>query len=137
MISVIIPCYNYGHFVLETLNSVKDQEYTNWECIIVNDGSTDNSKQVVESFIKDDTRFKLINIGNSGVSVARNTGIAQSNGKYIFPLDADNKIHRECLAKCIALFEDPAVKLVYTEAQLFGDEIGLWNLPAFDYQTIW
>jgi glycosyltransferase involved in cell wall biosynthesis len=137
MISIIVPCYNYGHYILETLNSIVVQTYTNWECVIVNDGSTDNSKQIIESFIINDPRFKLINIKNSGVSIARNVAIAESNGTYIFPLDADNKIYPKCLEKCIIKFEEnPDVKLVYTEAELFGNETGLWNLPPYDYTTM-
>jgi glycosyltransferase involved in cell wall biosynthesis len=122
---------------VETLDSVLKQTFTNWECIIVNDGSTDDSRQVIGSFIGQDPRFKLIDIQNSGVCVARNTGVAHSNGTYLFPLDADNKMHPECLEKCLAEFQkDPRIKLVYTEAELFGAETGLWGLPPFDYKTM-
>lgn len=137
LISVIVPCYNYGHFVTEALTSVVNQTCTRWECIIVNDGSTDNSKNVIEAFIKDDPRFRLIDIPNSGVSRARNRAIAEANGKYLFPLDADNRMHPECLERCIAEFDkNPDLRLVYTEAELFGEEQGLWNLPPFDYKTM-
>ncbi|HMG81448.1 MAG TPA: glycosyltransferase family A protein [Ferruginibacter sp.] len=137
MISIIVPCYNYGHYVVEMLNSVVEQTYTNWECIIINDGSTDNSKQIIENYIKDDKRFTFINSENAGVSVARNMAIAQAKGKYIFPLDADNKLYPDCLLKCITVFEkEPATKLVHTEAQLFGDENRLWQLPSYDYKTM-
>src|ERR1700749_5095001 len=97
IISVIVPCYNYGHFITEDLNSISAQTFTRWECIIINDGSTDDSKSIIESFIADDPRYTLINIANSGVSAARNTGELQSRGIYLFPLDADNKMHPSCL----------------------------------------
>ena len=94
IISVIVPCYNYGHYIAESLKSISDQTFTGWECIIVNDGSTDDSQSRIESFIEGDPRYQLINIRNSGVSVARNTAIAHSRGDYLFPLDADNKMYQ-------------------------------------------
>jgi glycosyltransferase involved in cell wall biosynthesis len=137
IVSIIVPCYNYGGFVLEALNSIAAQTFTGWECIVVNDGSTDNSREVIEGFIAGDPRFKLINIGNSGVSVARNTGVAQAKGMYIFPLDADNRIHPECIGRCVAAFNKrPDTRLVYTEAELFGAAAGLWDLPDFEYRDL-
>jgi glycosyltransferase involved in cell wall biosynthesis len=137
IVSIIVPCYNYGQYITEALKSISEQTFRDWECIIVNDGSTDNSRQIIESFIGTDSRFTLINIPNSGVSVARNTAIAHSKGKYIFPLDADNRIHPECVRKCLVEFQKkPDLRLVYTEAELFGAETGLWNLAPFDYPTM-
>lgn len=137
MVSIIVPCYNYEQYVLEALQSISAQDFKDWECIIVNDGSTDNSRSVIESYISGDPRFTLINIPNSGVSVARNTGVAHSGGKYIFPLDADNKMFPDCIGRCLEEFQkDPAIRLVYSEAELFGAENGLWNLPPFDYKTM-
>ena len=137
IVSIIVPCYNYGKYIPEALQSIADQGFTDWECIIVNDGSTDNSQSVIESFISGDARFSLINISNSGVSVARNTGVAHSRGKYIFPLDADNKMFPDCIGRCLEEFQkNPAIRLVYSEAELFGAENGLWNLPPFDYKTM-
>ena len=136
-ISIIVPCYNYGHYILDALKSIEAQSFNDWECIIVNDGSTDNSRAVIEKYIENDSRFKLINITNSGVSTARNTAVGHAKGLYIFPLDADNKLHPECLSKCIAEFyRDENLRVVYTEAELFGEESGLWNLPEFDYKTM-
>jgi glycosyltransferase involved in cell wall biosynthesis len=137
IVSVIVPCYNYGNYIPEALSSIREQTYTNWECIIVDDGSTDNSRQVIEAFIENDPRFKLISIANSGVSAARNTGVAHSKGSYLFPLDADNKMHPDCLKRCVAEFvKAPGTRLVYTEAELFGAENGRWDLPDFDYKTM-
>ncbi len=137
IVSIIVPCYNYGKYIPEALQSIAGQTFTDWECIIVNDGSTDNSQSVIESFISGDARFSLINISNSGVSVARNTGVAHSKGKYIFPLDADNKMFPDCIGRCLEEFQkNPAIRLVYSEAELFGAENGLWNLPPFDYKTM-
>jgi glycosyltransferase involved in cell wall biosynthesis len=137
LVSFIVPVYNGAEYVTETIRSIIAQTYQQWECIIVNDGSTDHSQQVVESLIDHDHRFTLINIPNSGVSIARNTAVAHSNGKYLFPLDADNKIAATCIERCVEEFEKrDDVKLVYTEAELFGASSGLWNLPPFDYRTM-
>jgi glycosyltransferase involved in cell wall biosynthesis len=137
MVSIIVPCFNYGHFITEALKSIAGQTYADWECVIVNDGSTDDSRSVIETFIRDDPRFRLVNIQNSGVSVARNTAVAHSRGTWLFPLDADNRMLPDCLAKCMAQVQrDPGLRLVYTEAELFGAETGLWRLPPFDYKTM-
>jgi glycosyltransferase involved in cell wall biosynthesis len=136
-VSVIVPCYNYGDYIPEALSSIREQTYMNWECIIVDDGSTDNSRQVIEAFIQNDPRFKLISVANSGVSAARNTAVAHSKGAYIFPLDADDKMHPDCLKRCMAEFvKAPDTRLVYPEVELFGAENCRWNLPAFDYKTM-
>jgi glycosyltransferase involved in cell wall biosynthesis len=137
LVSIIVPCYNYGNYIPEALASIREQTYPDWECIIVDDGSTDNSREVIEAFIENDQRFRLIKIANSGVSTARNTGVAHSKGSYLFPLDADNKMHPDCLTRCMAEFaKAPETRLVYTEAELFGAENGRWDLPEFDYKTM-
>lgn len=88
MFSVVIPLYNKEQFIATTLQSVLDQTYTSFELIVVNDGSTDNSLEIVTSI--DDARIRVINIENSGVSVARNTGIQAAVYEYIAFLDADD-----------------------------------------------
>jgi glycosyltransferase involved in cell wall biosynthesis len=136
-ISVIVPAYNAEATVKKTLESVASQTYSNWECIIVDDGSKDNTSAVVKDFIGNDTRFKLITIKNSGVCVARNTAVSNSTGKYLFPLDGDDYIHPKCLEKCMDVFEkNPHMRLVYTEGELFGARTGLWNLPEYSYKTM-
>ena len=137
LISVIIPCFNAEFTINQTIESVLSQTYTNWECVIVNDGSKDNSRKIIEPYIKADSRFKLINIDNSGVSTARNIGILNSQGTFLFPLDSDNYMAETCLEKCLKEFQkNPDVKLVYSETELFGDASGYWNLPPFDYRTM-
>ncbi len=137
LISVIVPCFNQEDMILQTLESISSQTYSNWECIIVNDGSTDNSQKKIQDFIQNDSRFKLINIKNSGVSIARNTAVANSNGVYLFPLDGDDYIDKDCLEKCLVGFEKNLnVKLAYTDSEFFGKEAGPWNLPDFDYPTM-
>lgn len=92
MISIVIPLYNKQEAIKKTLASVISQTYTDWECIVVNDGSTDNSVQVVESIIRDNKSYniRLYNQLNGGVSKARNTGVRESNGDYVAFLDGDD-----------------------------------------------
>lgn len=137
LVSIIVPCYNQAQFIKQSLDSILAQTYQNWECIIVNDGSTDNSEDLILDIIKADIRFNYIKIPNSGVCTARNTAILNSKGHYLFPLDSDDYIHPQCIEKCITIFiNNPNIKLVHTEAQLFGDSSGLWNLPTHSYKTM-
>lgn len=91
LFSIVIPSYNHAKYLDEALSSLISQSYHNWEAIIVNDGSADNTVEVADSWCKKDTRIKLISTANNGLSSARNTGIAFSRGEYISLLDADDK----------------------------------------------
>lgn len=90
LVSIIIPCYNQGEYVAEALQSVWGQIFTNWECLIVDDGSTDNSAQVIQEFVAKDARFIYIYKINEGVSKARNLGIDTAKGDFLQFLDADD-----------------------------------------------
>ena len=90
MISIIMPIYNLKKYVAESIHSVQSQSYQNWELIVVDDGSTDNSVEIVSSIINLDSRIKLLKQKNQGVSNARNIGIAQAKGKYLAFLDGDD-----------------------------------------------
>lgn len=131
-ISVIVPCYNYGRFLREALSSVAAQSFSNWECIIIDNGSTDNTKEVSDEFMAGDKRFKYIRTEQSGVSAARNNGVKASNGNYILPLDADDKIHPFYLEKAYQVITSkPEIKVVYCDAELFGAAKGKWPLPPY------
>ncbi|MGB4775163.1 MAG: glycosyltransferase family 2 protein [Daejeonella sp.] len=90
LVSIIIPCYNYGFVLAETLKSVQDQVYTNLEVLIIDDGSTDNTPLIAQEFAEKDKRFQYYHQINQGVSVARNLGINYSKGNFIQFLDADD-----------------------------------------------
>jgi glycosyltransferase involved in cell wall biosynthesis len=90
LISIIIPCYNQGEFLNETILSVYNQTNSNWECIIINDGSTDNSDEIANEWVRKDNRFKYFYKENEGVSSARNLGLEKVNGNYIQFLDSDD-----------------------------------------------
>ncbi|MEI6141742.1 MAG: glycosyltransferase family 2 protein [Mariniphaga sp.] len=91
-ISVIVPCYNQAHFLPDTLNSVLEQTYHDWECIIVNDGSPDNTENVALDWCIKDSRFKYIKKENGGLSSARNVGLNLAKGNWIQFLDSDDVI---------------------------------------------
>ena len=93
LVSIITPCYNQAQYLSEALDSVLRQTFANWECIIVNDCSSDNTEEVAMSYCNKDARFRYCPLDhNQGLCTARNNGIGMSSGKYILPLDADDII---------------------------------------------
>jgi glycosyltransferase involved in cell wall biosynthesis len=99
LFSIIIPCYNQAHFLPDCLESLLAQQYQDWEAIVVNDGSMDDTNQVASVFQERDPRIKLINKQNGGLSSARNEGIKQSSGNRFIFLDADDFLYDRCLAE--------------------------------------
>jgi glycosyltransferase involved in cell wall biosynthesis len=91
LISVIIPAYNSAHFIGDSIESVISQTLDDWELLIINDGSTDQTKEIVDQYCRDDDRIKLISRENSGVSVSRNLGVSLAKGDLIAFLDADDR----------------------------------------------
>lgn len=122
LISVIIPCYNQGRFLKETCDSLLAQNYSNWEAIIVNDGSTDNTEEVAGKIINLDTRFKYVYKSNGGLSSARNYGIKKATGDYIQFLDSDDKLKTDKFSKSIELLKNNDV--VITDFLRFKSESG-------------
>lgn len=132
LVSIIVPCYNQAQYLSEALQSVLEQTYDNWECIIVNDGSPDNTKEVAQEWVKKDARFIYLYKENGGLSSARNAGIAIAEGEFILPLDSDDRIGKDYTLLAMKAFqEDTDLKLVYCKAEKFGEESGSWNLPDF------
>ena len=107
LISIIVPIYNVEEYLQECLDSIQKQTYTNFECIMINDGSTDNSKQIAEEYLVD-SRFKLINQSNQGLSSARNTAIKHlsANSSFVSFVDSDDYIHSTFLEKMTAQIEE-------------------------------
>ena len=95
LVSIVVPCYNQAQYLSETLQSVLDQTYNNWECILVNDGSTDNTEEMALIWCKKDTRFVYLKKENGGLSSARNAGLNIAKGNYIQFLDSDDLIKPE------------------------------------------
>ena len=121
LVSVIVPCYNQSEFISETLDSILCQTYKFWECIIINDGSIDNSEEIILDYCKRDSRFKYIYQENQGIVAARNNAIKQSHGRYILPLDGDDLILKEYLELAVKkLDEDDNIELVYCDVVKYG-----------------
>lgn len=112
-ISIILPAYNVEKFIGEAIKSIQEQTYNNWEAIIINDGSSDNSAQVIDNLIEGDNRFRLINQVNSGVAGARNAGILAAAGEYLTFLDGDDKWEPSFLSSLISAIENTDADMAY------------------------
>lgn len=130
LISVIVPCYNQAQYLDECLQSVLDQTYQNWECIIVNDGSPDHTEEVAKKWLEKDPRFRYIDKENGGLSSARNAGIKIAKGEWILPLDADDRIGNLYL-ELASLEFNKDYSIIYSEAEFFEGKKGRWNLCEF------
>ena len=136
LVSVVIPCFNQGIYIKDALASLASCNYMHKEIIIVNDGSTDSfTNDLLEQLQKEG--YSVIFQENMGLGAARNAGILHSTGKYLLPLDADNKIRNNYISEAVAHLEnneDSAV--VYGNAQKFGAETGLIQPGSFVLQRL-
>lgn len=136
-ISIIIPVFNANKYLEETINSVKYQTFINWECILINDGSIDNSESVIIENIKEDKRFRYIFQENTGVCVARNNAIIKSKGEYVLCLDADDLISENFLEETLKVLEsDSNIKVATSAVQYFGRSKGALEVVSYDLNTI-
>ena len=132
LISVIVPCYNQARYLAEALDSVKYQTYTSWECIIVDDGSPDDTADVAKRFCNLDKRFKYLKKENGGLSSARNAGLQFARGVYIQFLDADDFIHKEKFLSAANYINNfPECNLVLCNFKLYNDNLNQYTLPEF------
>lgn len=139
LISIIVPVYNSELTIEETLLSIKKQKYANIELIIVNDGSKDNSKKLIENFINNNNslNIKLFNINNIGVALARNYGVNKSNGKYVVFIDSDDLLHEDYVELAYSEFlKNNELCLVYSDVEFFGAKSGLWKLREFSIRNM-
>ena len=124
LVSIIIPSYNQAQYLEASVQSALTQTYSNTEIIIINDGSTDNTEEVANHLqSRYPEKIKFISQENTGVSIARNNAIQQSQGKYILPLDADDQIDKEMITKCMQILIETEVDIISTDAQTFGEKI--------------
>lgn len=121
LISIIVPTFNYGRFIGQTLNNLQSQTYVNWECVVVDDGSTDDTESSVREFRRHDERIRYIYKENGGVSSARNIGIAEARGRYIQFLDSDDFLERRKLEiQSRYLDHNQHVEIIYGNVRGFG-----------------
>lgn len=117
LVSIIMPSYNTERYIADSINSVLAQTYENWELIIVDDCSTDDTEQILGSYTDPRIRF-LQNEKNSGAAVSRNYGLREAKGRWIAFLDSDDTWHPEKLEKQVRFMEETGYKFTYTDYQI-------------------
>jgi glycosyltransferase involved in cell wall biosynthesis len=136
IVSVITPSYNSASFIEKTIQSVIAQTFTDWELIIVDDCSTDDSINIIHSYVEQDSRINLIQLSkNSGAAVARNTAIKAAQGRYIAFLDGDDLWMPEKLEKQVAFMKRTGYTLTYTYYEkITEDGMGTGHYVTPPYQ---
>lgn len=123
LVSVVVPSYNYGHLIHETLDSLAAQTYANWECVVVDDGSTDDTRSVVEAYAERDARVRYVRQQNARQAAARNNGIRHSTGDYFQFLDSDDLLEPRKFERQVEYLESHAdVDIVYSGVRYFSSE---------------
>lgn len=123
LVSIITPMYNAERFVEKTIKSVLNQTYSNWEMLIVDDCSTDNSANIVKSYAQRDSRIKYLKSdSNKGVSNARNIALANAKGQYIAFLDSDDMWHESKLEKQVSFMKKNNHTITFTAYELIDEE---------------
>lgn len=124
LISIVIPVYNAEKFIEETVSSVINQTYTEWELLLVNDGSTDGSGDIIDRLAESDSRIKVFHIVNGGAAKARNAGTKHAKGRYLAFLDADDLWEKEKLEKQLEFLQKEDAAFVFTGYE-FADQYGV------------
>ena len=104
-VSIIIPIYNTAPFLRQTLDSICNQSLKELDIILINDGSTDESPNIIEEYVRKDNRIKHLTQPNQGQSVARNNGLQLAKGKYIYFMDSDDILDTDALKKCYNIWK--------------------------------
>lgn len=137
LVSVIVPAYNASAWIEEALISIIESDYRPIEVIVMDDGSKDDTLSKVEAFAAQHDEVRAYSQSNSGPSAARNHAIRLSHGKYILPVDADNKVDSRYISEAVAVLESrQEVKVVSCRADFFGDKTGEWKVPPFSKQLL-
>jgi glycosyltransferase involved in cell wall biosynthesis len=138
LISVIVPCYNHARFLPEAVESVVAQTLADWEMIIIDDGSPDNTAAVAQQLIaRHGQRIRLLRLRNGGLARARNAALLLAAGAYILPLDADDRILPTMLERTAAVLEaEPKIDIVYTDVSHFGVVEKTIEAAEFDFKKL-
>jgi glycosyltransferase involved in cell wall biosynthesis len=138
LISVIVPCYNQGIYLKETIQSALASSYRPLEILIINDGSMDNSLDIAKELEAQHPEIRVLDQANAGVTKARNAGIAAAQGEYLLPLDGDDLISPDYIQQGLAILTTrPEVKVVYCQAEKFSDSGRKpWKLKPFSLQQL-
>ena len=142
LVSIITPSYNSEQFISQTIDSVLSQTYEDWEMIIVDDGSSDTTVEIIRECIAKDNRIKLIRLDkNSGPAIARNRAIKEAKGRYIAFLDSDDFWHKDKLMRQLDFMQEKNAVLSFTGYYIVDEDssasLGLMNVPlSVDYSTL-
>lgn len=124
LVSIVMPAYNCEKYVVEAINSILAQTYRNWELLVLDDGSKDNTLRIIEEFSQKDSRIKALPNGkNMGVSATRNRGIELASGEWIAFLDSDDMWKPEKLEKQFEIVEKEAAEFIFTGSS-YINEVG-------------
>jgi glycosyltransferase involved in cell wall biosynthesis len=134
LISVIIPVYNVEKYLRQCLDSVLNQTYTNYEVIMVDDGSTDSSYDICREYCEKDCRFKAFHKENGGASSARNYALSKASGDYVFFLDSDDWLDPTTLESLVVVAKKENADLVFCEAQAFDDHGTITQNSSYGYK---
>jgi glycosyltransferase involved in cell wall biosynthesis len=136
-VSIVIPCFNSEKYLLETINCVISQTFVDWECILINDESVDNTESIILKVIGVDNRFKYIYQKNTGVCIARNNAIKAATGDYILCLDADDLISDNFLQETVKILDsNPNIKVATSIVKFFGRSKGILNVISYDISVL-
>lgn len=137
LLSVVIPCFNQGEYLLELLHCFPNYlEQNIYEIIVVNDGSTDKNTLLILDQVEKEG-FQVLHQENQGLCVTRNNGIKLSNGKYILPIDSDDKISPQFIFEAIEILDNnPKYSVVYCDGEYFGSKAGPWTIGEFNLQRL-
>lgn len=122
LISIIVPIYNAERYLKQLLDSICNQTYSNYELLLINDGSTDNSEQICLDYTENNLKIKYYKQDNSGVSSTRNYGLSLINGKYICFVDADDILSKDYLMDFVKIIEEKKCQLCCCKYEKFSDE---------------
>lgn len=123
LVSIITPVYNAEEFIVDTINSVLSQTYQNWELILVDDVSTDSSREIIQKFEQEDKRIKVVLLKeNSGAAIARNTAIDYAKGKYIAFVDSDDLWTSDKLQKQVQFMEKNDYSFTFTSYRMINED---------------
>lgn len=137
LVSIIIPCYNNEEHIELCCASCIAQSYKNIEIILVDDGSTDASRHLMDKAARDFPHIAVISQPNQGPAAARNKGFEMSRGKYVVFVDADDKLHEDYIRECVLVYlQFPGLNIVYSEAEYFDDKQGRWKLEPFEVKQL-
>lgn len=159
--SVVIPVYNAALYLRDCLNSVINQVYKNFEVIVIDDGSTDSSSQIMDDFARIDPRVKVFHVQNKGVTRARQAGVSLAQGEYIIFMDSDDTINPDLLLRVNEIIEEfPNVEMIRYKCKMVNDKPGFnhelynyipeykgicsgieaikrWTVPDYRYEVFW